>query len=474
MGSLEFGAWLRFLLDRAPRRVSMTLPMVAWMRIRGHGWRHGFEMAAGMLMPWAAVLGASWALPWLSSAADAAMLLGMLGVMLVRRDHYGAHGEAHHHAAESRPAGRIPRRRLSLGLGRPSSLDFVPHYSFAEYDAQVGRPPDLIAIPYFEADPTSERDAVVYDWIRGHFGPNTTILGICSGTTVLADTGLLAGRTATSNTGTFDYVESHSPTTTWLRNLRYVDDGNIITSTNLTGGIDATLHVVDHFAGRATALDVARQIGYTQTGALDDPRFDPQNDSDNLLAIGGNAALDGPRQQLDVLVYDGVTELGLSGLVDPYMATARPFVMAPERRIVPSRDGFLFLPRYDISTVTALDRVLVPAGENAAAKQQVIAAWSAVHPTQPAEDLYRNVGLGESAYAVTVRDLARTRNGILANAVANVMFYPTTPQDFSNAVWPVSKALALVALGLLGAAAVFGATRLRVGLPARLGLAEQF
>ena len=35
----------------------MAAPMVAWMRIRGHGWRHGFEMALAMLVPWAAVVG---------------------------------------------------------------------------------------------------------------------------------------------------------------------------------------------------------------------------------------------------------------------------------------------------------------------------------------------------------------------------------------------------------------------------------
>ncbi len=58
---------------------SMTVPMVAWMRIRGHGWRHGTEMVLGMLVPWAAVLGllalgAAAALPWLSSVGDAAMV----------------------------------------------------------------------------------------------------------------------------------------------------------------------------------------------------------------------------------------------------------------------------------------------------------------------------------------------------------------------------------------------------------------
>src|SRR5437870_3988914 len=69
----------------------MAWPMVVWMRIRGHCWRHGFEMAGAMLVPWAAVvglvgLGAANALPWLTHSSDAAMYLGMLGFMLVRRD----------------------------------------------------------------------------------------------------------------------------------------------------------------------------------------------------------------------------------------------------------------------------------------------------------------------------------------------------------------------------------------------------
>ena len=275
----------------------------------------------------------------------------------------------------------------------------------------------------------------------------------------MADTGLLDGRTATTNTQTFSYVEAHAPTATLLQNLRYVDDGNIITSSNLTAGIDATLHVVDRFAGRATALDVARQIGYTQTGALDDPAFQPPN---FYLATAFTVGLEGPKQQLGVLLYDGVTELGQAGLIDPYTLSARTFVMAPERRIIQSRDGFLFLPRYDFSTVPSLDRVVVPAGENDAAKQQVMAAWSAHLPGQPAEDIYHNVGFGETAYDASVRDLAQTHDGILARAAADGLFYTANPQDFADARWPVDEVLAQLALMFLGAAIVFAASRVRV------------
>jgi len=81
--------------------LGMTLPMIGWMRLRGHGWRHGIEMSLGMLLPWAAVLalvalGAATAVPWLEQAEGPAMFLGMLGVMLLRPGHYG---HAHHHAS---------------------------------------------------------------------------------------------------------------------------------------------------------------------------------------------------------------------------------------------------------------------------------------------------------------------------------------------------------------------------------------
>jgi transcriptional regulator GlxA family with amidase domain len=47
----------------------------------------------------------------------------------------------------------------------------------------------------------------------------------------------------------------------------------MVESTTLTSGIDASLHMVDRFAGRATALEVARQIGYANTQYLDDPSW---------------------------------------------------------------------------------------------------------------------------------------------------------------------------------------------------------
>ena len=79
--------------------VTMTAPMVAWMRWRGHRWQPTLEMAAAMIVP---TLGA---LALLAVEVDAgllmglehvAMLGGMLAAMLARRAEYSHH---HHEVA---------------------------------------------------------------------------------------------------------------------------------------------------------------------------------------------------------------------------------------------------------------------------------------------------------------------------------------------------------------------------------------
>ena len=69
----------------------LTLPVVAWMILRGRGWRHSVELAAAMLAPVAAIvvsgmLTGSAYLLWLVTAMYPAMSLGMLAHMLYRRD----------------------------------------------------------------------------------------------------------------------------------------------------------------------------------------------------------------------------------------------------------------------------------------------------------------------------------------------------------------------------------------------------
>ena len=81
--------------------VTMTAPMVAWMRYRGHGWSASAEMAAAMFIPTFGVI----ALLWSGLIDDTGTLLeiqhvvmfpSMLVAMLLRRDEYT--GALHDHS----------------------------------------------------------------------------------------------------------------------------------------------------------------------------------------------------------------------------------------------------------------------------------------------------------------------------------------------------------------------------------------
>jgi hypothetical protein len=82
--------------------ITMTVPMVAWMRYRGHGWAASNEMAASMMIPTAgviALLGAGLVddVGALLMIEHVVMLPSMLVAMLLRRDEYShvGHHEAH-------------------------------------------------------------------------------------------------------------------------------------------------------------------------------------------------------------------------------------------------------------------------------------------------------------------------------------------------------------------------------------------
>lgn len=330
-----------------------------------------------------------------------------------------------------------PEREI-LPLGGATSpstgLDFLPHFSFAEYEATIGRAPDLIAVPYLP-DYTPTRDAVVLDWLRAESGPQTTVLGICTGTVVVADSGLLDGHTATTNTNVFDQVGKQHPAVHWIHNVRYVDDGPVVTSTNLAAGMDATMHVVDRFAGRAVAEDVARQIGYPTTRYLDDPRWQPSGDyAAPLVPILANAAFRWGMEDLGLVLSDSVDELSLASLVDPYTASlaARVHTLAPERAPVRSQHGLYFVPRYDFATAPRLDRMLVP-----------------------------GAGAGPWPYDASLRDLARAQGDAVAAAAGFILLLPPGPGLRAGAGFPIAPLLVAAALSLLGAGLVYGLGRLR-------------
>jgi hypothetical protein len=78
--------------------LTMTIPMVALMRYRGHAWRPCWEMSASMILPAVAAIGLLWAevgsVGVLMTLEHVAMLPAMLVAMLLRPEEYRGHCHA--------------------------------------------------------------------------------------------------------------------------------------------------------------------------------------------------------------------------------------------------------------------------------------------------------------------------------------------------------------------------------------------
>src|SRR3712207_5046723 len=141
-------------------------------------------------------------------------------------------------------------------------LDVLPQLTLGELDRRLeGADPDVIVVPAMPEVGSPEHRPVA-QWLKENSKGDTTILSVCNGAEVLADAGLLDGRKATANWAGIDGFEKRYPKTEWVRGLRYVEDGNVVSTAGVTSGINGTLHVVSGFVGEGPTEDLAREIGY--------------------------------------------------------------------------------------------------------------------------------------------------------------------------------------------------------------------
>jgi len=96
---------------------------------------------------------------------------------------------------------------------------------------------------------------------------------VCTGSALLARTGLMDDRPATSNKISWDWVVQQGPRVLWKRKARWVDDGTLVTSSGVSAGIDMTLAVIAHLLGRDTAVSAARNMEYVWREDPDDDPF---------------------------------------------------------------------------------------------------------------------------------------------------------------------------------------------------------
>lgn len=100
----------------------------------------------------------------------------------------------------------------------------------------------------------------VVDAVTAAHGRGARIMTICSGVFLLAATGLLDGRRATTHWRHLDRLAAEHPTIRLEPDVLYVDEGELLTSAGSAAGIDCGLHLLRRDHGALVANQVARRL----------------------------------------------------------------------------------------------------------------------------------------------------------------------------------------------------------------------
>jgi transcriptional regulator GlxA family with amidase domain len=133
-------------------------------------------------------------------------------------------------------------------------------------------PADILLIPGGWGAKTEVNNGRFIEWLRTQSERCTHVASVCTGAALLAKTGLLNHRRATTNKLDFEWVTTQGPQVHWVRNARWVEDGKYFTSSGVSAGIDMSLAFIAKLCGEEVAGEVAERTEYVR---LKDPNHDP-------------------------------------------------------------------------------------------------------------------------------------------------------------------------------------------------------
>src|SRR5262249_4655413 len=163
--------------------------------------------------------------------------------------------------ARQQPSSPPPFKVFTVGrttepIKARGGLSVTPHYSFANHP-----PVELLIVPGGVVTAGLGRDQVI-PWIAQTAARAKTIASVCTGAFLLAKAGLLDGKRVTTHWEDMADLKTMFPGLRVEENVRWVEQGNLVTSAGISAGIDMCLHLVSRLENEKLAIDTARQMDY--------------------------------------------------------------------------------------------------------------------------------------------------------------------------------------------------------------------
>lgn len=138
-----------------------------------------------------------------------------------------------------------------------NGLSINPAYTISDCP-----PVQMLLVPGGQGTRKEIDNEVLIEWIRNRAAKAEVTMSVCTGSLLLAKAGLLDGLSATTHHLALDLLKKTAPKTKIVKNERFVDHGNIVTSAGISAGIDMSLHVVSRLIDKETAVATAKYMEY--------------------------------------------------------------------------------------------------------------------------------------------------------------------------------------------------------------------
>ncbi|HDR7670233.1 DJ-1/PfpI family protein [Bacillus wiedmannii] len=139
-----------------------------------------------------------------------------------------------------------------------NGLKVKPDYSIEDLP-----PIDILIIPGGKDVRENEvQNDIIINWVRQQMKEVKLMASVCTGALLLAKAGLLEGLKATTHWASIQTFKGDFPNVEVMENVKFVDEGHIITSAGISAGINMSFHIVKNLLGVEIAEETAKSMEY--------------------------------------------------------------------------------------------------------------------------------------------------------------------------------------------------------------------
>jgi transcriptional regulator GlxA family with amidase domain len=231
-----------------------------------------------------------------------------------------------------------------------SALTVEPDATIADFDARHPQGADYVIVPAMSRDD----DPAALAWIRAQAAKGAIVIGVCAGAKVVAATGLLDGKRATTHWYYLKELREKHPSIRYVADRRIVVDGRVATTTGISASMPMSLILIEAIAGRDKAGEVARSLGLAQWDARHDSSAFRFTRPFALTAMG-NVLSFWNREQFGIELAPGIDEVSLALVADAWSRTyrSRAITFAASAGAVETLNGLRVVPDQVVKEATA-------------------------------------------------------------------------------------------------------------------------